>query len=126
MTTKNISYESIVQNCCSDLVKIFYDSIGEIKWKCAYVDVRWTPTSGTRISKNRVLTLEDVVITLSNTGFEDTPNGLERKLHEAWRSQLINDKPWYGIKVIINPDQTVDVNYNYDDQCAGDSSFFDE
>jgi len=90
-------------------------------WQHVFFDLRSTADGGNQISKVRIRMSDGNLVGLKR------PDGIWRLFKELWelRSKTLTNN-WYGILISVTPDGDCKAEFNFDPDCMGDDTFFDD
>jgi hypothetical protein len=91
------------------------------EWKSVSIEERWSANGNMSISKIGVVLANGRIFSRL-----DAPQPVYEIMRDIGK---IKDKAfaqkWYGIKIVVQPDQTHRIEYNSDPDCTSDPTFFD-
>jgi hypothetical protein len=116
-----VDFNQVIQEIAERLYSLIEGKLGKsAAWSKAVLDVRSPADESTQIAKFRV-TLPNG--TSSSARLTGVINSLIRDSWEIKKSAFPDQ--WYGLKLILTPSGECKTEFNYDQSCFDDPTFFE-
>jgi hypothetical protein len=123
-TTVEVLQKEISQILASDIPRQLENKKWRLKkkdWKSVYIEERWSINGNTSISKMGVVLANGRIFTRL-----EAPQAVYEIMRDIGEiKDKAFPKQWYGIKILVHPDQSYRTEYNHDPDCTSDPTFFD-